>query len=328
MRALVTGGAGFIGSNLVKKLVNDGWNVDVVDDLSSGRLDLLQDVKHITLTQSISSRIHKFTSSDDKMVTVFVTSFDDKRILQRIKMKMYDVVYHVAAIPRVSYSVENPAETNEINVAATVRLFEACAGSVKRVVFSSSSSVYGGSDIIPTPEWAPLNPKSPYALQKRVGEDYARMFGEFYDLDIVSLRYFNVFGPGQYAGTAYSTAVAAWCHAVKNNLPLRSDGDGSQSRDMCYVDNVVHANILAATSKSRFMGKAYNIACGDNVSNKEILDHLRTRYTNIVVNDAPWRPGDVMKTQANINLAREELGYEPLVRFWDGLELTKKWWGI
>jgi len=330
MRALVTGGAGFIGSNLVRELVKQGWNVDVVDDLSSGSLDLLSGVRHIVFNQSISSRYLKFSAIDDKIVTVFVTKFDNDKILRRIKTSSYDVVFHLAAMPRVSFSVDEPSMTTKNNIDATIRLFEACRHSVNRVIFSSSSSVYGGADNLPTKETEKLAPKSPYALQKKVCEDFSVMFKEFYNLDIINLRYFNVFGPGQYGNSAYSTAVSAWCYAIKNNLPLRSDGDGEQTRDMCYVDNVVSANIKAATCKltDEMAGRAYNVACGDKVSNREILNYLLEKYPDLKIVNSPTRVGDVKHTLADISRAKNELGYEPSVRFWEGLTRTMKWWEI
>ena len=156
------------------------------------------------------------------------------------------------------------------------------------------------------------------------------MFGDLYNLDIVCLRYFNVFGPGQYGDSPYSTAVSAWCNNTKTNKPLRSDGDGTQSRDMCYVDNVVDANILSATSDiaGGFMGKCYNIACGDRTTNNEILDYFKTKFPNIAIEDAPWRPGDVMHTQADITRAMEDFDYTPRVRFWEGLDRTIEGWGL
>jgi nucleoside-diphosphate-sugar epimerase len=197
-------------------------------------------------------------------------------------------------------------------------------------VWASSSSVYGGADTLPTHESSPKNPKSPYAWQKCAVEDAAAMFYELYDLDIVCLRYFNVFGPGQYGDSPYSTAVSAWCNNTKFMKPLRSDGDGSQSRDMCYVDNVVDANILAAESERHggFKGRCYNIACGDRTTNKEILDHFKERFSHVNVRDAPWRAGDVMHTKADITRAKDELGYEPKVRFWEGLARTLDWWDL
>ena len=193
---------------------------------------------------------------------------------------------------------------------------------------ASSSSVYGDANVIPTDESVSRNPKSPYALQKSALEDYCRLFGRLYDLDTVCLRYFNVFGPGQYGDSPYSTAVSAWCDAIKNGRPLRSDGDGTQSRDMCHVDNVVSANILAAQASNKLMGNAYNICCGNRVENREILRYLTDRFQNVEVRHAPWRPGDVMHTQGDWSAANRDFGYTPIVSFWEGLEKTLSWWEI
>jgi UDP-glucose 4-epimerase len=241
----------------------------------------------------------------------------------------YDIVFHQAAVPRVSYSVENPGETTFENIYKTVELFKACAGNVKRVVWASSSSVYAGASTMPTPESerGKVLPKSPYAWQKFAIEDFAKLCSHLYNLDIVCLRYFNVFGPGQQGDSPYSTAVSAWCHATKHNLALRSDGDGEQTRDLCYIDNTVQANILAATSSRIFNGRCYNIACGDRTSNNEILNYFKSNFDVKVVN-APERQGDVKHTQADISRAAEELGYSPDVKFWDGLERTLLWWGL
>jgi nucleoside-diphosphate-sugar epimerase len=306
-RALVTGGAGFIGSNLTDRLINEGFQVTVVDDLSNGHLNFLKDAK---------------------VKEILTTSFADPKVLDRIRSGAFNVVFHEAAIPRVSYSVEHPVETTEVNVMDSVLLLDACRGHVKRFVFASSSSVYGGADQLPTPNTAPKNPKSPYALQKSVIEEYCSMFSMLYNLDTICLRYFNVFGPRQYGDSPYSTAVSAWCHAIKHNLPLRSDGTGEQSRDMCYVDNVVEANLLAAKATRQFKGERYNIACGDRVTNNQILDYFKKRYPRLEVTTAPWRPGDVMHTQADISATTEAVGYQCKVRFWEGLEKTVAWWGL
>jgi nucleoside-diphosphate-sugar epimerase len=208
-------------------------------------------------------------------------------------------------------------------------LFEAARGAVDRIVWASSSSVYGNTTSLPTCEDALKSPQSPYAWQKSSIEDFAKLAGELYDLDIVCLRYFNAFGPGQYGDSPYSTAVSAWCNSIKNGLDCRSDGDGEQTRDMCYIDNIVHANILAADSKNKFMGKSYNIACGHTVSNNEILSAMKDRFGDKVkVKNAPERMGDVKHTQANCQKAKKDFGYEPLVYFWEGLEETYKWWGL
>jgi len=262
-------------------------------------------------------------------VLVIQDDFSDDNILGAIHQGVYNVIFHQAAVPRVSYSVEEPWHTTDVNISKTVRLFESARGAVDRIVWASSSSVYGGADVLPTKENTPKNPKSPYAWQKSAIEDFAKLAGELYDLDIVCLRYFNVFGPGQYGDSPYSTAVSAWCHAIKNGLECRSDGDGEQTRDMSYIDNTVHANILAATSKKKFMGETYNIACGQSVSNNEILDAMKDRFADKVkVNHAPERPGDVKHTLANWQKAYNDFGYEPLVYFWEGMEETYNWWGL
>jgi len=327
-KALVTGGCGFIGANLVRELVTDGWQVDVVDDMSSGTLDSLRDLKVKAIPVDLIQQWE--LSGNRKEIDAIVIEGDlaSPHMLKRIKSKAYNVVFHQAAIPRVLFSVENPSLTTNVNVLSTTKLLEACIDSVDRVVFASSSSVYGGADILPTPETHPKDPKSPYAWQKSTIEDLARIFSNLYGLDIVCLRYFNVFGPGQLGGSAYSTAVSAWCDAVNSGRPLRSDGDGSQSRDMCYVGNTVQANMLAANSSLKFEGDIFNIACGDQISNKEILDYFKSRFPDISITEAPWRKGDVMHTKADITKAKEVLGYEPAVRFWEGLEKTLEFWNL
>ena len=327
-RALVTGGCGFIGSNLAKKLVDEGWVVDVVDNLCNGRLDSLKDVdNHVLINASFLKPYAESKKRDSSKVLIIQDDFASPHMLSYIAENNYDVVFHQAALPRVSYSVQNPTETTVTNISATVALFEACVNSVSRIVFASSSSVYGGADTMPTPESEAINPKSPYAWQKAAIEDFARMCYDLYNLDVVCLRYFNVFGPGQYGDSPYSTAVSAWCHATKEGIDLRSDGDGTQTRDMCYVDNVVSANILAAGSTKTFAGKAYNVACGEFNSNNEILTYFKDNF-NVSIKHAPWRPGDVMHTLADVSSAKKDFGYEPLVTFWEGLERTVKWWEL
>jgi|TARA_R110002020_G_scaffold37124_20_gene112095 nucleoside-diphosphate-sugar epimerase len=326
---LVTGGCGFIGSNLTRSLIKKGWQVDVVDDMSNGHLELLEDIKMRVIPVDLLDHFYeKNLERDTSEVHVIQGDFSNPSVLNNIKSSKYDYVFHQAAVPRVSYSVEEPSLTTDVNIGSTIRLFQACAGNVKRVIWASSSSVYGGAETMPTPESAAKSPKSPYAWQKSAIEDAAKIFCDLYDIDIICLRYFNVFGPGQYGDSPYSTAVSAWCNAIKNNLPLRCDGDGSQSRDLCYIDNVVQANILSAESDKTFAGKCYNVACSDRTSNREILDYLTKNYKYSVIVDAPWRPGDVMHTQADITEAKNDLGYEPHVRFWEGLEKTLDWWGI
>lgn len=326
---LVTGGAGFIGANLAKRLVADGHTVDVVDNMSNGSVGALSPLN----TRSFIGGLLEIYESQveqrqQDLVYVIEDDFASRNVLDRIAAGRYDVVFHQAAVPRVSYSVENPVETTEENLMKTVLLLKACAGNVRRVVAASSSSVYGGADTLPTTESEPRNPKSPYALQKSASEDFGRLFCNLYDLDLVMLRYFNVFGPGQLGDSPYSTAVSAWCNAIADGKPLRSDGDGTQSRDLCYVDNVVDANVLAAFADRKFTGEAYNVCCGDRTSNLEILNSLRERFPNVAVNSAPWRAGDVMHTQGDWSAANRDFGYTPSVRFWEGLDRTLAWWGL
>lgn len=322
MRVLVTGGMGFIGSNLVKRLHLEGYTIDIVDDMSNGHEEFLDQYE---VRESVSAL--KYPREERGYIRFFKDDFSGS-ILSAVAAGFYDVVFHLAAVPRVSFSVEYPAETTDANLNKTVMLFDAARLGKTRVVFSSSSSVYGGADVRPTPEDHPKDPKSPYAWQKSACEDIARLFGSLYeDSEIVCLRYFNVFGPNQYGDSPYSTAVSAWCHSTKNNLECRSDGDGTQSRDMCYVDNVVDANVLAASSDRKFKGDCYNIACNNATSNGDILKYFIKNFS-VKVRNAPWRPGDVMHTRADISKAKDELGYEPKVNFWEGLEKTVKWWEL
>lgn len=305
-RALVTGGAGFIGSHLVDRLVDMGWYVEVVDDMSNGHV--------------------QFLSKDLREDRLWMCDFASEVVLEKVKRKEYDFVFHLAAVPRVSYSVEHPVETNDVNVSKTLALMDACRDNVTRFVFASSSSVYGGADILPTPETHAKDPKSPYALQKSIIEDYLKLYSKLYGLDSVCLRFFNVFGPRQLGDSPYSTAVSAWLTAIKKGVSMRSDGDGSQTRDMCYVENVVDACVRAAIATDRQDAQCYNVACGDRTLNLEILEYLQARYPEAVSHAAPWRPGDVMHTQADVTKARKNLGYEPIVRFWEGLDRTIKWY--
>jgi nucleoside-diphosphate-sugar epimerase len=309
-KILITGGAGFIGSNLAKKLSSLGKVVTIVDDMSSSRKDFAE---------------FSLTMPDVEVVNC---CFSDKKILSRVLDKEFFCVFHVAAVPRVVYSVENPYETTDVNVLKTTKLLEACINNTERFIFSSSSSVYGGAEIMPTPVNSPKMPKSPYAWQKSCVEDLIVLFSELYGLDATSLRYFNVFGPGQFGDSAYSTAVSAWCHAIKNGTKLRSDGTGEQSRDMCYVDNVVDANVLALNFAGEFKGEKFNIACQDRVTNNQVLEFLKNKFKDIEVTTAPSRPGDVMHTLADISESKQVLGYNPQVSFWDGLNKTLDWWSL
>lgn len=303
-KCLVTGGSGFIGSHLAERLVAAGDDVHVIDDLSAGRLE--------------------FTPKG--CASVLYSDVGDPTVLRYIAQSGFDVVYHLAAKPRVSFSVDNPAASNDENVGKTVRLLEACRGRVGRFVLASSSAVYGDAPA-PTKESQPRDPRSPYALQKMACEDYCGMFSDLYGMDTVCVRPFNVYGPRQLADGAYGTAVSSWLHAIKHGLELRSDGDGSQTRDMVHVTDVVDVFARAAAFKGRFRGEAFNAGAGVAVSNMQILRHLASKHPAVqsAVRHAPARPGDVKATCADITAARAVLGYAPSVDFWAGLEETRLW---
>lgn len=300
-RAMVTGAAGFIGSNLCERLLAEGWHVTGVDDMSAGRREFLPDV-------------HDFIQAD----------FASWHVIEPIKSQKFDVVFHLAARPRVSYSCEFPIETHENNVTKSLALLDACKGNVKRFINTSSSSVYGGASQLPTPESYPHNPKSPYALQKSVIENYCKLYYDLYGFETASVRPFNVFGPHQLGDNPYACAVSAWLWAVKHGKPLRSDGDGTQTRDITYVSNVVDVFMCLANCEVPLVGVSVNAGTGSSVSNLEVLEWFKKRFPNCEIVNAPHRAGDVKHTLADTSLARL-LGYEPKVDFWTGLERTAAW---
>jgi len=332
LRALVTGGCGFIGSNLVHLLVSKGWKVDVIDDLSAGDIDFLEGLRIRSILGSLLPQYESLYEHARSRDTVLVVRDDieDPHILNRVERGFYDVVFHLAANPRVAFSVENPAATFDVNVTRTARLVESIRKSPSRVrlVFSSTSAVYGNVETLPTPEGYPTDPQSPYGLQKLTVEHFLRQSHRLWGLDAVSLRYANVYGPRQRGDSAYSTAISAWCNATDSGNPLRSDGDGQQTRDMVFVEDVAWANLLAARREEPFRGEAINIGTGTRVSNNTILDRFRRRIPSIQVQSAPERLGDVRDTQLDITAARQELAWTPQVSLEDGLARTWEWWGL
>ncbi len=316
--AIVTGGAGFIGCNMTLRLLKDGWTVYVVDNMSSG-IEL-----HVKEIEEAGATFYKCSYGS----TIAANLIDDVKP---------DVVFHFGAIPRVVYSIENPTETNNNNVQETLKLLEACKGNVGRFIFSSSRSVNGDTDVMPTPTTLNRRPKSPYALQKATIEDYCRLWSELYELDTVSLRYFNVFGPRQYGASAYNTVISAWCNNIAKGKNLRLDGTGEQSRDFCYIDNVVEANLLAAACTKKFSGDVFNIAGGETHTVREVLTCFHDRCGHKIGGDQPRkftvvqaspRVGDVFATQADLTESKEVFGYEPIVNFEEGLRRTFEWWKL
>lgn len=250
---LVTGGAGFIGGNLVRELLRRKVEVRIIDDLSSG------DVKNIP--EGV-----EFLKADLSTI-----SLDDLCNF----MEGVDTVFHLAAKARVQPSIDDPVSFNRANVDSTLNTLVAsnkCG--VKRFVYSASSSCYGDTDIVPTPETAPKNPVSPYGLQKYVGEQYCKLFSEIYNLDTVSLRYFNVYGEGMRHDGAYSLVLAVWMHQYQNGIPLTITNDGNQRRDFTHVDDVVQANIKSALHPDNLNGESFNVGNGKSFSMNEVVDMI------------------------------------------------------
>jgi len=302
----VTGGAGFIGSNTCKKLVSQGCFVRVIDNLLTGKKSNLAD---------IIDEI-EFIEAD----------MGDERVA-RSAMKDIDVVLHQGALPSVPRSIDDPAATHKHCVDATFTLLLAARDAgIKRFVYASSSSAYGDTPTLPKVETMRPEPLSPYAVGKLVGEHYCSVFSNVFGLETISLRYFNVFGPYQDPTSQYAAAVPAFVTAILKDEPPTVFGDGEQSRDFTYVDNVVEANLLAARAK-RTAGEVINIACGKAVTVNETIDvinELLDKNIKPVYTDP--RPGDVKHSLADITLAKKTIGFKPTVSFKQGLQLSISWY--
>lgn len=307
---LVTGVAGFIGSNVANALLKEFPNYTVVgiDDLSGGRKDLVP-----------------------KGVKFIKGKIQDTALIERIFKKYKpEYVFHLAAIPRVLYTVEFPVETTDANIMGTVVLLNAAAKhKAKRFIFSSSSSIYGGEVPIPTKEKESTpKPVSPYAVQKYAGEHFMRIYSELYGLDTISLRYFNVYGPGQYGDSPYATVISAWLFATYNPEGPRPymTGDGHQSKDYTYITNVVEANLLAMKAEKPLKGIAVNISSGKQYSLWDIKKALEdvTGVTLDLERRGP-RPGDVLFSNGDTTLAKKVLGYKPVTNFKQTLKETAPW---
>jgi UDP-N-acetylglucosamine 4-epimerase len=299
---LVTGGAGFIGSNIVEALVQSGTAVRVLDNLANGKRENLA---------AFGGRI-EWMEGDIRDLEVC------KRAVNGVS-----VVLHLAALGSVPRSIADPAISNEVNVNGTLNvLIAARDAGVKRLVFSSSSSVYGENPTLPKHEGLLTIPISPYAVSKLAAESYTRVFSHVYGLETVSLRYFNVFGPRQRADSPYAAVIPLFMQAALERRPLPIDGDGLQSRDFTHVANVVRANLLAATVPG-VGGRTYNIACGARYSLLDIVQALgEAAGRDLQCEHRPPRAGDVRHSQADISAAEGELGYRVEVGFHEGLART------
>lgn len=297
---LVTGGAGFIGSSIAERLLSSGERVRIIDDFSTGRRSNVASLKG--------------------EVEVVEGSVTDPALVERV-MKDVEVVFHQAAIPSVSRSVDNPvASLNATVMATTVVLEAARRANVRRLVYAASSSAYGNTAVLPKVETMTPAPLSPYAVGKLAGEQLVRVFAGIHGLEAVCLRYFNVFGPRQDPTSAYAAVIPNFITAAIDGRRPKVFGDGEQTRDFCFIDNVVSANLLAATTSNRLTGQTVNIACGERTSLNQLLGWVSEEAGfKLEADYHPDRPGDVRDSLASIEAARELLGYEPKVSAREGL---------
>jgi nucleoside-diphosphate-sugar epimerase len=310
MRYLVTGGAGFIGSNLARALLPAGHKVRVLDNFLTGKRENLAG-----LAEDYGDAFELFEGDLRDLDTVRKASVG------------VDYILHQGALPSVPRSVADPVLSNEINVSGTVNLLVAARDAgVRRVAFAASSSAYGDTVELPKRETMPPNPKSPYAAQKLAGEHYMRIFHEIHGLETVSLRYFNVFGPRQDPRSMYAAVIPRFITAVLRGEPPVVHSDGLQTRDFTYIDNVVQANLAACSAPKGACGKVFNIAFGERVSLLDILEMVYSEAgRRVPPKFEPVRPGDVRDSLADITLARELLGFDPKVGFREGLKKTFDW---
>ena len=312
-RCLVTGGAGFIGSHIARALLDLRAEVVVLDDFSG----------------SDRAAVEAMTSAFGDRLRVVEASVLDRDKLDEAAAGC-SLVFHEAAAVSVPESVEDPVRYHEVDATGTLNVLEAARhAGVQRVMFAASAAAYGDDPTLPKREDMPPLPQSPYAAAKLASEMLLRSHASCYALDAVSLRYFNVFGPGQNANSAYAAVIAAFADRLRRGESPTIFGDGEQSRDFVFIDNVVHANLLAARQPHPLGGGVFNVACGDRIRVRELAvamakafdrPHLRPRFEE-------ERPGDVKHSQADITAIRATLGYEPVVDFHAGLRETVAWYG-
>jgi len=303
VRALVTGGAGFIGSNLIPVLLDEGWEVGVLDDLSNGSAENVPQGADLTI-------------GDIRDAGAVAGAMDGA-----------EAVFHMAALGSVSRSLEDPLRSHGVNVDGTLRVLEEARRSgVRRVVYASSSSVYGDTPILPKHEDMPPSPRSPYAASKLAAEAYVRAYATSFGLQTVSLRFFNVFGPRQDPASEYAAVIPRFVTAMSRGERPVLFGDGAQTRDFTYVDNVVHACLLAARAGPDAVGRAYNVGCGERISLLQLVEGLnRALGTSLQPAHADPRPGDVRHSLADVTAAARDLGYRPSVTVQEGLARTVAW---
>ncbi len=303
---VVTGGAGFIGSHVVEELVKHNEEVIVIDNLSTGKLENLKQF------------INKI-----KFVKGNIT---DSALLRR-EFSGVDFVIHLAALPSVPRSIKDPISSNENNITGTLNIFEVAKDLKLKVIYASSSSVYGDSAVLPKSENMPFNPLSFYAVQKQTDEQYAALYSKIYGCDFIGLRFFNVFGPRQDPDSEYSAVIPKFIALIKNSKSPTIYGDGLTSRDFTYVKNVVHGILLACKSNNS-SGHVFNIACGDRITLNQLANDIQEILNKKVkINYAPHRTGDIKHSQADISKAKTMLKYSPKFTFKQGLMETVKAYG-
>ncbi len=301
-RYLVTGGAGFIGSNLIRTLVKSGEKVRAFDNLSTGFWENLEGIVGVERVTADIRDTHALAQA----------------------MQNVEVVFHEAALGSVPRSIENPVESDAVNSGGTVCVLDAARhAKVRRVVFAASSAAYGDTEVLPKREDMPVNPLSPYAVTKVAGESYLKVFSSLYGIETLNLRYFNVFGPAQRPDGAYAAAIPRFLWAALHDETLSIYGDGETTRDFCYVDNAVEANLAAASSKQKLTGQVVNIAGGRRVSLNGLVEEIgKVLGKKPSAKHDPPRAGDVRHSLADLSRAQELLGWEPRIRWEDGIGPT------
>jgi nucleoside-diphosphate-sugar epimerase len=306
-KVLVTGGAGFIGSNLADRLIREGAKVVILDNFLTGFRENLEEI-----------------DGDFELIEGDIT--DTAAVAKAVEE--CEVIFHEAALPSVPRSVDNPLETHRICVDGTVNLLMAARDArVRRFIYAASSSAYGDQAVLPKVETMAADPLSPYAAAKLTGELYCRAFNSVYGLETFSLRYFNVFGPRQNPGSMYSGVISRFTDALMSGKQPVIYGDGEHSRDFTYIDNVVAANLSAAQS-TKGIGETMNVANGERVTLNQLLETLKqvTGVRDVTPDHQPARKGDVRDSQADNRRAVEYLGYKTLVGLEEGLRRTVEWW--
>jgi UDP-glucose 4-epimerase len=314
--ALVTGGAGFIGSHLVEELVRRGYRVRVVDNLSTGRMQNLEGIQ-----------THEFWLADLQGNTKrLLRGYPDSLTTAQEAVIGVDVVFHLACLPLVAESVKNPVAAHDNGSHLTLLMLDAARlAGIRKFVCASSSAVYGNDPRLPKEESMSFMPASPYAATKAAGEAYCDAFSRCYDMDVVSMRFFNVYGPRQRADSQYSGAIARFMDAIKQDRPPTIFGDGLQTRDFVYVSDVVEALILASESKAA-AGKAINVGSGQAISIKDLAMEVSALNNGLPPVYATARLGDVTHTRASTNLAEQLIGFKAKTTIRDGLRKTWEWY--